>query len=665
MVIQVSDTSTTTMTGLTGAGGGEMVRILGMNTGLDVDSIVTKMMKGEQTKIDSAKQAEQLVEWKQEGYQSIIADIKTFQGKYFDSMNKDTYVLSPDFFSSYAASSSDDSVATVQAGVGAQAGTYNIVVNNIASAAAKGGANLNANSITSGFTDSNWAGKKIGFSINGGDVQTINLGSTISSVDDAVNNINAQINSNSSLSGKVKVVVNGSNIQFQALSSYSVKIDSSSTTVDTDMNNLKGRVINPSTSTTMAELGLGSDGTLKFNYNGNDVSIDVKTTDKLSNIINNINTATNGNVIANFSQLTGEFTIKTSSTGNSQSLQVESGSSSDVLTALGLSVDTEAIKGKDASVSITPPGGSAVTLTESTNAFAIDGMTYNLSKNGSTSITVTQDADKVYDRINDFVQSYDKVVDEIEEKLGEKKDKNYPPLTDAQKKTMSDDQIKDWNNKAKTGVLRNDDNLQKLLTDFRNAFTTSVSGNILKFGKYGTNAIGIDTNYDTKLTDLSDYQVSKDTSSSDSSYVTQGGKIYIADKNKLMDAIKNHGSDLAKFFTAASDSDDKTQKFNDEGIISRLDGILNNNVGMPGVTLNTAILTKYANNRDDYSIYGASGDDTLPDQIAYKKKAIDNLQAEFKTIQESYYEKFSKLETAMQTLNTQQSMLSSMLGQSS
>lgn len=97
MVIQVSDTSTTTMTGLTGAGGGEMVRILGMNTGLDVDSIVTKMMKGEQTKIDSAKQAEQLVEWKQEGYQSIIADIKTFQGKYFDSMNKDTYVLSPDF----------------------------------------------------------------------------------------------------------------------------------------------------------------------------------------------------------------------------------------------------------------------------------------------------------------------------------------------------------------------------------------------------------------------------------------------------------------------------------------------------------------------------------------------------------------------------------------
>ena len=656
----------TTTTGVTGAGGGDMIRITGMNTGLDVDALVTKMMKAEQTKIDTAKQNEQLVEWKQEAYQTIIKDVKSFQSKYFDSLNKDTYVLSSDFFSSYAASSVDEKIATAKTGVGAQIGTYDIATGNIASAATKSGVNL---SVTSGFTASNWSSKKIGFSINDGSVVTIDLSDITSSslITDTVDKINAQISSNSSLTGKIKAVVSGTNnIQFQALTTNSVKIDKDSTTVTNDMDSLKGRVINPSTSTTMAELGLESDGTstLKLNYNGNDISIETKSTDKLSDVINNINTATNGDVTASFSQLTGKFTIKTSSTGSSQSLKVESGSSSDVLSALGLSADTEAVKGKDASVSITPPGGSAVTLTESTNTFTIDGITYNLLKNGSTSITVTQDADKVYDKINDFIQSYNSIVDEIEEKLGEKKDKNYPALTDAQKEKMSESQIKTWEDKAKIGVLRNDDNLQKLLTDLRSAFTTGVDGNTLTFGKYGTNAIGIDTNYDASLTDLTNYNVSTSSSSS-SSYVTQGGKIYIADKTKLVDAIKNHSDELAKFFTATSDSTDKTQKYQKEGVLSRLDDIWDNNVGYTGTTLNSATLTKYANNRDDHSLYGASGDDTLPDQIYYKQKAVTDLQSEYKTMQESYYEKFSKLETAMQTLNTQSSLISSMLGQSS
>lgn len=578
------------MTGLTGAGGGDMLRILGMNTGLDVDSIVTKMMKGEQTKIDRAKQAEQLVEWKQEAYQSIIADVKTFQNKYFDVLNKDTYVLSPDFFSSCTASSADESMVTAQAGVGAQAGTYKIDFlsgDHIASAATKNGIDLNAKYAGSGLTISN--------------------------------------------------------------------------------------------STTMNELGLTSNGTIVLNYNGQSASIDVNTTDKLSDVINNINTKTNGNVTANFSQLTGKFTIKTSNTGSSKTLQFGSDTSKSVLDALGFSVTTDngrvvdtAATGSDAKLHITPPGGSAVAVTKSANTFTIDGITYNLlssedmsTSSTSTSIIVKQDADKTYDKINDFVQSYDKIVDEIQEKLGEKKDKNYPPLTDAQKKTMSDDQVKDWNNKAKAGVLRNDDNLEKMLDDFRNAFTTAVDGDTLTFGRYGTNAIGIDTDYDTSLTDLSGYQVSKDSSSSDSSYVVQGGKIQIADKAKLMDAIKNHSDELAKFFTATSYSDDKIQKYKEEGVISRLDDIFNNNVGGVGTTLNSAILTKYANNRDDHSLYGNDGDNTLADQIVYKQKTISNLQSEYKTMQESYYEKFSKLETAMQTLNTQQSMLSMMLGQSS
>lgn len=683
----MSDTSTTTMTGLTGAGGGDMLRILGMNTGLDVDSIVTKMMKGEQTKIDRAKQAEQLVEWKQEAYQSIIADVKTFQNKYFDVLNKDTYVLSPDFFSSCTASSADESMVTAQAGVGAQAGTYKIDFlsgDHIASAATKNGIDLNAKYAGSGLTISNSTTmSQLGLTSNGTIVLNYNGQSasidvnTTDKLSDVINNISTKTNGNvtanfSQLTGQftIKTSNTGSSqsIQFGSSSSDNVLnslglLDAVKTGNELSTNDGSSLSV---TTTTMSQLGLASDTTLILNCNsGNDIAINIRATDKLSDVINKISNLPDRNVMASFDESTRRITLKAA-----QSIQVKSD-----LPALGLTADDAPVigttaTGSDAKLHITPPGGSAVAVTKSTNTFAIDGITYNLLSSedmstSSTSITVKQDADKTYDRINDFIQSYDKIADEIQEKLGEKKDKNYPPLTDAQKKTMNDDQIKDWNNKAKAGVLRNDDNLEKMLDDFRNAFTTAVDGDTLKFGRYGTNAIGIDTDYDTSLTDLSGYQVSKDSSSSDSSYVVQGGKIQIADKTKLMDAIKNHSDELAKFFTATSDSDDKTQKYKEEGVISRLSDIFDNNVGGVGTTLNSAVLTKYANNRDDHSLYGNDGDNTLPDQIAYKQKAVSNLQSEYKTMQESYYEKFSKLETAMQTLNTQQSMLSMMLGQSS
>ena len=88
----MSDISSTTSTpsGMTGAGGGNMLRITGMASGLDVDAMVKKMMAAEQTKIDKAKQAQQTVQWKQDAYQDIINNIKDIQNTYFNSLNPST-----------------------------------------------------------------------------------------------------------------------------------------------------------------------------------------------------------------------------------------------------------------------------------------------------------------------------------------------------------------------------------------------------------------------------------------------------------------------------------------------------------------------------------------------------------------------------------------------
>lgn len=736
--------------GTTGAGGGNMIRLTGLSSGLDVDALVKKMMAAEQTKLDKAKQQQQTVQWRQEAYQDIIKDIKDLQSSFFDTVSSDKNILSSANFAPYTISAADGSstvdtsVATFTPGVGAKTGKYSINIAQLAASAGNTGSKI-ARDTSSGFTLGNWSEKSIGFSIGGNSEQTITLASTNTDITTTVNDINAKINANSSLKGKVQAVVNGGKIQFQAITDSNVKI--SNTTVNSDMDNLNGRVINPSTSTTMGDLGLSSSGNITFNYNNKDYSVAVKTTDKISDVMNNISAATSSLVKASYSQLSGTFTIQSVNTGSSQSFKMtsdfsalgltkydstvqvgnsigtnittdptmatlgmtadstlkfkyngtdytvdvkttdkisdvinnihtknanvtasfdtttgqfklEAKNSDDIISVtsdfatLGLKADTT--YGKDAIVNITPPGASSSTnVVKSNNNFTIDGMKYTLSSTGNESVTVGQDTQKVYDKIKGFIDKYNTIVDEIQTKLNEKKNSDYKPLTDSQKSSMSTSEITAWETKAKVGILRNDDKLENMLNDLKTAFVTGVKDAGLEFGKYGDNSIGLDT--------------------SDTEY-DKPAHIYIEDESKLKDAIATKSEQILKMFTnvsatsapIASDGtkiyDSSTQEYQEDGIFTRIKSIFETNVGLTNVTLNTAVLTSYANKQYDFSSTGSGGKNTLPDQIYEQQLMIKKITSEMSDKQEKYYQQFSKLETAMTQLNAQQSQLSSMLG---
>ena len=126
--------------GTTGAGGGNMIRLTGLASGLDVDALVKKMLTADQTKLDKAKQDQQTTQWKQEAYQDIIKDIKDLQSSFFDSTSSDNNILSSTNFAPFTVSgvgtsTVDTSVATFTPGVGAQTGTYTIKVNKLAKGA--------------------------------------------------------------------------------------------------------------------------------------------------------------------------------------------------------------------------------------------------------------------------------------------------------------------------------------------------------------------------------------------------------------------------------------------------------------------------------------------------------------------------------------------------
>lgn len=70
------------------------VRIPGLATGMDTDSMVKQMLSGEQNKVDKAKQKQQSVKWQQEIYRAVIKDVKDLQDKYFSVTSKDSIITS-------------------------------------------------------------------------------------------------------------------------------------------------------------------------------------------------------------------------------------------------------------------------------------------------------------------------------------------------------------------------------------------------------------------------------------------------------------------------------------------------------------------------------------------------------------------------------------------
>ena len=638
------------------------LRVPGLASGLDTDSIVKSMVSNYQTKIDKVNQAKQTLQWQQEAYRDIIKDIKGLQD-YFDPLSS-KYILSSNSLNINTAASDNSAIVSATAGATAKAGTYSMKVTQMAEQAKISGdpssINVNADKLD------DWKGKTIEFSV-GDDTYKINISNDISNRSvDLVSEINKQIQNSGkeNLDGKISAsyVNDGKNsyIKFTNTSSDTIKIlKNDNTTLQTIT---KEVLINNgiSENTKLSDLYGSEKGNVTFSINGNKVTIDT-TSSTLKDLMDKVKSATGGTVTMSVDDATGSISFQSKDYGSSANVTLED--SNDFLKSLGFNNITNSI-GKDAIVETKEPGQStSTTTTQSSNQFSINGISYNVVNTGTANITITSDSDKVVDNMKKFIDDYNSVISKINTKLTEKKDSDYPPLTDSQREAMSDDQIKNWEAKAKVGILRNDDYLSSLMTQLRGAFSTPVYNNYdssntgkisLSFGSYGTGAVGIDTSTDT----------------------TDGGKLILKDETKLKSAIENNFEDFKKLFSGRSDSTLSTnqsyigsKKYKEDGLFTRIDSILRDYVAAPGLgkdgTYSLAgTMNIFVNKQYDYTSTGSGSQNTLPDQVYAKTSQISKLNTQMSDAETRYYAKFTALETALNTLNSQQSALTYMLGTS-
>lgn len=627
-----SSVTSTTVNGTT--------RITGLASGLDVDSIVTQLMSAEKTKLNKLQQKQQLAEWRQESYRTIITAAQEFTSKYFNTTSSSS-LLSANTFIKYSVTSSSSAISA-SASSSASAGNHTVQVSRLATAATlTSSSSISKDVQGSAAADySNLSGKSITLAVDG-TTRTVSLSNVTdadslqTAIDEAVGT--GKLTVGTTTDGYLSITAAANS----GVQKITISAPSSGTSGLTSLGfgsgaTLSNRVTTTSTlETIFGDDAFNSDGQIELTINGTSFTFDKS--DTLSAMMSEINSSSNAGATMKYDELSGKLTLTANETGAGNTLAVTEGDGSSFFSSF---LNT-ATAGVDAQVTI-----DGQVLTRGSNKVTVDGVTYTFSQTTDEAATVslTQDTDAIYDTISSFVEDYNALISSIHSALDENYDSDYPPLTDDQKEDMTDEEIEKWEKKAKVGLLANDSTLKTMLSGLRSSLIDSVPGQSVTIF-----TIGISTGtYDEQ------------------------GKLYI-DETKLKAAIESDPEGISNLFTQQSTSyagttsvrslnnSQLSTRYKEEGLAYRFYDILQTNIStIRDNNGNKGLLLEKAGTENDAS----ETSNTLTTLIDKYQEEIDKEQDRLDAKQDSLYTKYSALETYINKMNTQLSALSSYLSDS-
>lgn len=343
---------------------------------------------------------------------------------------------------------------------------------------------------------------------------------------------------------------------------------------------------------------------------------------KVSDFVNLVKDA---GLNANFDEANGRLFISAKKSGKDSDFDFSStGDGDKVLGALGLLKNAEdpekgmaKIEGKDARIKL-----NNATFTSSSNTFSINGLTVTAKEktDGPVSINTETDHDAIYDKVKSFIKDYTSLINEMTELYNAPANKGYDPLTDEEKDALTDSEVKKWEDKVNESLLRRDGNLGSISSMFREAMLQSFDYN----GKsYSLSTFGINTGNYFTTSENERYGLHIDGDPDDSE--TSGNQ------DKLKAAIAADPDAVTNFFTNLTKN-------------------LYNKV---------TAFTKSSESRSYGNFYD---DKKMKSDITTLEKKVSDWDDYVKSVEDRYYKQFSKMESAMTKLNSQQSYISGMFG---
>jgi flagellar hook-associated protein 2 len=219
--------------------------------------------------------------------------------------------------------------------------------------------------------------------------------------------------------------------------------------------------------------------TFGFSINSQNFSFSNNTT--LSNIINTINSNSAAGVTASYDEFNDKLTLTTTKTGdnNTSGKEIQIYDPNGFLGQLFNITEAGELGGTNAVFTI-----NEVQTQRTSNSFTMNNVNFTLNgltgANPATIVSVATDTSGVVTKITEFVNKYNEVISGIRTKLTETRAtagdnySYYLPLTAEQKKELSEDEIKAWEEKAKQGLLHNDSIFTGALSQLRSALYRNV-----------------------------------------------------------------------------------------------------------------------------------------------------------------------------------------------
>ncbi len=294
----------------------------------------------------------------------------------------------------------------------------------------------------------------------------------------------------------------------------------------------------------------------------------------------------------------------------------------DVLSNLGsyaASAGATKTEGQDAVISL-----NGAEFTSDTNTFEINGLTLTVlketEKNETITLTTGEDTDGIYDMIKNFLTEYNKLIVEMDSLYNAESSKGYDPLTSEEKQAMADSEIEEWEKKIKDSLLRRDSTLGTVKDAMKSIMLkgATVNGKQMYLSDFGINTLGYFNAADNEK------------------------GVYHINGDKDDPHVKNEDDQLRAMI--ASDPD---------AVVSFFSQLANNVhddlMNKMSATKLSSAFTVYNDKemKDDYDAYTS--------RIAKEEKRLNDLM-------DKWYSKFSKMETALAKLESKNNAVAGMFG---
>ena len=576
-------------------------------SGLDIESLVKMGMMNKQNQYDKMYQTQLKQTWVKEAYNTVYTDVKAFK----ESMS--TFKMQSNMSAMQATSSNND-VVSVTANGAAAAMNHKITVEQVAS---------NAYLMTAN-------GQKID--------RANNSAANSAYLKDVL--FEAGYTKSTGADGQTSYAVRNSAGKAETHKGSEVAI--SIEVQDSDEKDSNGNYV-----------------THKVEFTYDQIFTDNKTLNDLATAFSN----SGANVQGGYDTVNDSFSLynKTSGSANKIGLKATNETSKELLDKLHLaSYDGQnntlgsAITFETDKMNVAATGTNAKatidgkTYESDTNKLNVANVIYNFNgvsaKNAdgtyqASTISVSQDTDKIVDNVKKFVETYNTLIDSLNTKYREEKNTDYKPLTKKQESEMTESQINKWNEKAKSGLLYHDNNIYSIISDMREALYTEVDA------------------VDTVLTDARGNKYSYNSMSSIGiTSSTNQGHITL-DEEKLKKALTEDPDCVYQLFASDQDStyiSGSTNKNQSDTYTSKSDYL---NPGIANRLYNS--MTTNIRNLESYA-----GTSKETDDESYLGKLITNMNTKmtsFQTLMKSYesklYKKYDAMEVALSKLGAQLSYI--------